>query len=270
MQSRAPLLPHLAGLITPARTAPRVALFVTCLVDLMRPSVGFAAVKLLQAAGCEVTVPGLQTCCGQPAYNSGDRASAKELADLTIRAFEGFDYVIAPSASCAGMLKVHYPKLFEGDAALQPRAEAFAGRVYELMSFLVNVRGQTSVPGCHVGPVAYHDSCASLREMSMASEARTLFSAMPGVTLVEMESREACCGFGGLFSVKYDEISDVMVSKKAAAIAATQAHVLTGPDLGCLMNIAGKLSRQGSHIACRHAAELLAGELDDPPIGAPG
>lgn len=253
----------------PARDSarPRVALFITCLVDLMRPSVGFAAATLLQQAGCEVIVPELQTCCGQPAYNSGDRDNAKELAIITIRAFAGFDYVVAPSASCAGMLKVHFPKLFADDDALRPEAEAFAAHVHELMAFLVNVRGQTSVPGRHEGHVTYHDSCASLREMKISDEARRLLKSMPGVSLVEMGDREACCGFGGLFSVKYDEISDVMAAKKSAAVAATHAPLLTGPDLGCLLNIAGKLSRQGSPVDCRHVAELLAGELSEPPIG---
>jgi L-lactate dehydrogenase complex protein LldE len=246
---------------------PRVALFITCLADLMRPSVGFAAATLLQDAGCEVIVPELQTCCGQPAYNSGDRVLAKELALITLRAFAGVDYVVAPSASCAGMLKVHYPKLFAEDAALRTEAEAFATRVHELTDFLVNVRGRTTVPGRYQGPVTYHDSCASLREMKLTGEARGLLQSMPGVTLVEMRDRDACCGFGGLFSVKYGEISDAMVSKKAAAVCGTDAVLLTGPDLGCLMNIAGKLSRQGSHITCRHVAELLAGDFSDPPIG---
>jgi L-lactate dehydrogenase complex protein LldE len=253
-----------------SNSPPSVALFITCLVDLMRPSVGFAAAKLLEAAGCEVHVPELQTCCGQPAYNAGDRASAQDLALQTIRAFDGFDYVVAPSASCAGMLKVHYPKLFADNPQLQREAEAFAGRVHELISFLVNVRGKTGVPGMFKGQITYHDSCASLREVKSAHEARTLLKSMPGVTLIEMADRDACCGFGGLFSIKYDDISDALVTKKTAAVLAAQASMLVGPDLGCLMNIAGKLSRQGSNITCRHVAELLAGDLSEPPIGAPG
>ena len=264
------LIPPAAQAMPLALKRPRVALFVTCLADLMRPSVGFAAAKLLAAAGCEVIVPPLQTCCGQPAYNSGDRAMAKDLALLTIGTFVGFDYVVAPSASCAGMLRFHYPRLFADDPHLLIEAEAFSARVHELISFLVNVRGQTQVPGTFDGRVAYHDSCAALREIKMSAEARSLLASIPGVTLVEMANREACCGFGGLFSIKYDEISDALVSKKTAAVALTQASLLTGPDLGCLMNMAGKLSRQGSPIACRHVAEVLAGELSDPPIGAPG
>ncbi len=255
---------------TDAGSRPQVALFITCLADLLRPSVGFAAVKLLQHAGCEVTVPALQTCCGQPAYNAGDRATAKELALQTIRSFDGTGHIVAPSASCAGMLKVHYPQLFADDAQLAPVANAYAGRVHELISFLVNVRGLTNVPGGFSGRVAYHDSCSGLREMNLAAEARTLLASMPGVTLAEMTDREACCGFGGLFSVKYDEISDALVTKKTAAIAATGASLVTGPDLGCLLNIAGKLSRQGSKVACRHVAEVLAGEFGDPPISAAG
>ena len=254
----------------PSSVRPRVALFITCLVDLVRPSVGFAAVKLLQDAGCEVHVPELQTCCGQPAYNSGDRATAQDLALQVIGAFENFDYVIAPSASCAGMLKMHTPKLFADDPPRAARAHAFASRVHELMSFLVNVRQQTMVAGTFEGRVTYHDSCASLRETPGSAAARRLLTAMPGVNLIEMADREACCGFGGLFSIKYDSISDAIVAKKTAAAAATGAHLLTGPDLGCLMNIAGKLSREGSPIACRHVAELLAGEMSAPPIGRAG
>lgn len=254
----------------PPTPMPRVALFVTCLVDLMRPSVGFAAARLLQEAGCAVAVPDLQTCCGQPAYNAGDRATAKELALVTMRAFDGYDYVVAPSASCAGMLKVHFPKLFADDPDLGAYAQAFAARVHELISFLVNVRGLTAVPGHHTGRIAYHDSCAALRETGMANEARLLLNSMAGVDLAAIDDAEACCGFGGLFAVKYDQISDAMVAKKAAAISATGATLLTGPDLGCLLNIAGKLSRQGSDIACRHVAEILAGELSDPAIGKSG
>lgn len=247
---------------------PRVALFITCLVDLMRPSIGFAAAKLLEAAGCEVHVPELQTCCGQPAYNSGDRATTQDLALQTIHAFDGFDYVVAPSASCAGMLKVHYPKLFADNLQHRADAESFAARVHELISFLVNVRGQSGVSAMYQGQVTYHDSCASLREVKSAHEARTLLKSMPGVTLTEMADRDACCGFGGLFSIKYDDISNALVTKKTAAVLTSQASMLVGTDLGCLMNIAGKLSRQGSNITCRHVAELLAGELSNPPIGA--
>src|SRR5215467_10876510 len=145
----------------------RVALFVTCLVDLFRPTVGFAAVKLLEAAGCTVEVPRAQTCCGQPAYNSGDRADTRAIAARVIEAFESYDYVVAPSGSCAGMIREHYPTLFENDAALQKRARALAIKTYELISFLVDVRGLSGVAARFEGTITYHDSCSGLRELGV-------------------------------------------------------------------------------------------------------
>ncbi len=248
--------------------APRVGLFVTCLVDLVRPSVAFAAARLLEDAGCTVEVPRRQTCCGQPAYNSGAREAARALAINTMRAFEGYDYVVAPSGSCAAMLKIHYPRLVEGDDTLRSEAAAFAARVHELFDFLVNVRNVGAVPGRYSGRVAYHDACSGLRELGIAAEPRRLLALVAGLELVEIENRESCCGFGGLFSVKYPAISNALVEKKAAAIAAARAPLLVGGDLGCLMNIAGKLSRLGSPIRCRHAAEVIAGELGTPEIAA--
>jgi L-lactate dehydrogenase complex protein LldE len=250
---------------TPRR--PRVGLFVTCLVDLFRPSVGFAAVKLLGEAGCEVEVPTAQTCCGQPAYNSGDSATAQHLARQTITALEAYDYVVAPSGSCAGMLKVHYPELLAGDPAWAPRAGAFASKVHELVSFLVDVRGMTSVAAKFDGRVTYHDSCSGLRELGVKAQPRALLASMSGVQLVELSDTEACCGFGGTFSVKYPDISNAIVERKTADISATGADTLLAGDLGCLMNMAGKLRRQGRGIAVRHVAEVLAGETRDPAIG---
>lgn len=247
---------------------PRVGLFVTCLVDLLRPSIGFAAVRLLEAAGCEVVVPRGQTCCGQPAYNSGDRKTARSLAIQTISAFEGCDYIVAPSGSCAGMLKKHYPALL-ADAAAAERARAFASRVYELVTFLVRVRGMEKVPGSYQGAVTYHDSCSGLRELGIKDEPRRLLATIPGLELVEMDENETCCGFGGAFSVKFPDISNAMVERKTVNITASGAPLVLAGDLGCLMNIAGKLSRQGSPVRCRHIAEVLAGELSDPPIAAP-
>jgi L-lactate dehydrogenase complex protein LldE len=250
---------------------PRVALFVTCLVDLMRPSVGFAAVRLLEAAGCEVDVPAGQTCCGQPAYNGGDAASARALAEVTIAACAGFDYVVAPSGSCAAMLKLHYPRLFAGDERREARARAFAERVYELTSFLVDVRGLKDVPGIFDGRVACHDGCSGLRELSIARQPRALLAAVDGLELVELADAQACCGFGGLFSVKFPDVSDAIAARKTAAIDAAAPALLVAGELGCLMHLAGKLKRDGSPIACRHVAEVLAGELHDPPIArAPG
>ena len=254
----------------PLDSRPRVGLFVTCLVDLMRPSVGFAAVKLIEKAGCSVEVPMGQTCCGQPAYNSGDKQNAKELAKQTIAAFDGFDYVVAPSGSCAGMLKSHYPKLLAVDAAWGPRATAFAERVHELISFLVNVRGMKNVDAAYEGRVTYHDSCSGLRELGIKQQPRDLLASVKGLQLVEMADNEVCCGFGGTFALKYGDISNSMVEKKTRNIAAVEPQLLLAGDLGCLMNMAGKLKRESRGIAVRHVAEVLAGELTDPPIGEAG
>ena len=250
-----------------ATLRPRVGLFVTCLVDVFRPSIGFASVKLLEAAGCTVEVPVRQTCCGQPAHNSGDQATAKALALQTIAAFEGYDYVVAPSGSCAGMLKAHYPKLMAGDSAAQIRANAFAARVHELVSFLVDVRGMTSVHSDFKGRVTYHDSCSGLRELGIKGQPRTLLASIPGCELVEMADNEICCGFGGTFAVKFPDISNAMVEKKTANVARAEPGLLLAGDLGCLMNMAGKLKRQGSAVGVRHVAEVLAGDLASSPIG---
>ena len=246
---------------------PRVGLFVTCLADLFRPSVGLAAVKLLEDAGCRVEAPLAQTCCGQPAYNSGDRASAQAIALQVMDAFEGFDYVVAPSGSCGGMLRHHYPALFDDDEALAVRAKAFAGRCWELVSFLHDVRGVRRVAARFEGVVAYHDACAGLRELGISEQPRTLLQSVEGLTLKDLDQGETCCGFGGLFAVKYSDISLHMVSQKTAAIAESGAHTLLAGDLGCLMNIAGRLSREGSPVRVRHVAEVLADMADGPAIG---
>ena len=249
---------------------PRVGLFVTCLVDLMRPSIGFAAATLIEQAGCQVIVPTAQTCCGQPAYNSGDKSNAKALAQQTITAFEGCDYVVAPSGSCAGMLKSHYPKLFADDPTWGPRSKAFGERVHELVSFLVHVRGMKSVDAAFKGRVTYHDSCSGLRELGIKQQPRDLLATVKGLELVEMADNEVCCGFGGTFAVKYGDISNAMVEKKTRNVAAVEPALLLAGDLGCLMNMAGKMKREGRSIAVRHVAEVLAGELSDPPIGEAG
>jgi L-lactate dehydrogenase complex protein LldE len=244
----------------------RVALFVTCLVDLFRPSVGFAAVKLLEEAGCTVEVPPLQVCCGQPAYNSGDRATTKAIARQVIDAFEGYPHVVAPSGSCAGMLSHHYPGLFDDDPALKARAENLAGRTHELMAFLVDVLGVTRVAARHDGAVTYHDSCSGLRELGVKQQPRTLLGSVAGLALREMKTPEVCCGFGGTFCVKYPEISNAMVGEKTADIAQSGADTLLAGDLGCLMNMAGKLHREGRAVKVRHVAEVLAG-MEGAAIG---
>ncbi|HKS89801.1 MAG TPA: (Fe-S)-binding protein [Stellaceae bacterium] len=248
----------------------RVALLVTCLVDLFRPSVGFAAVALLERAGCTVEVPRAQTCCGQPAYNSGDRADARRIARQTIAAFVGYDYVVAPSGSCAGMLKRHYPALFADDPEMAAEAEELAARTWELTAFLVDVRGMTEVAARWERVATYHDGCSGLRELAVKAQPRQLLASVAGLRLEELPGAETCCGFGGTFCVKYPEISDKMVGDKTADIAATGAEAVLAGDLGCLLNIAGKLSRLGIPIEVRHVAEVLAGMADDvPAIGAP-
>lgn len=245
----------------------RVGLFVTCLVDLMRPSVGFAAVKLLEDAGCKVEVP-RQTCCGQPAFNSGDRANAKAIAAQVIEAFTRFDYVVAPSGSCAGQIRKHYPELFADDPNLSAKANAVAGKTYELVSFLTDVLFVSKVEARFDGAVTYHDSCSGLRELGIKAQPRKLLATVQGLDLVEMRESDVCCGFGGTFAVKYGELSDAIVGKKAEHVTASGAPTLLAGDLGCLMNMAGKLSRQGSATEVRHVAEVLAGMTDAPPIGA--
>jgi L-lactate dehydrogenase complex protein LldE len=262
-QERESLLQAMSG---PKPSQPRVGLFVTCLVDLIRPSVGFAAVKLLERAGCTVLVPSGQTCCGQPAYNFGDKADAADLAKQTIEAFADCDYVVAPSGSCAGMIKMHYPRLLAGDPEWGPRARAFADCVYELLAFLVDVRRMASVDASFSGRATYHDSCSGLRELGINAQPRALLKSVKGLELQEMTDSEVCCGFGGTFSIKYPDISNAMVEKKTGCIAAAEPDLLLAGDLGCLMNMAGKLRREGRSIAVRHVAEVLAGELDDPPI----
>lgn len=247
---------------------PRVGLFVTCLVDLFRPSVGMAAARLIEAAGCDVVVPRDQTCCGQPAFNSGDRSNAKAIAAQTISAFDGCDYIVVPSGSCAGMLKAHYPELIEGNPEAEEKAHDFSNRVHELVSFLIDVRGLSEVPGAFTGTVTYHDSCSGLRELGIKNQPRKLLTSIKGLSLSEMPECEICCGFGGAFSVKFPDISNAMVEKKTASIAAAEPDLVLAGDLGCLMNMAGKLKRQGRNIACRHVAEVLAGELDEAPIAA--
>lgn len=247
--------------------SPRVGLFVTCLVDLFRPSVGFAAVQLLERAGCSVEVPRGQTCCGQPAYNSGDRRDAQALARQTIEALEGYDFVVAPSGSCAAMIRDHYPALLADDPRWSTRATAVADRTYELVSFLTDVRKLDSLDATFEETVTYHDSCSGLRELGVHAQPRALLSKVAGLTLRELPDADVCCGFGGTFCVKYPDISNVMVSDKAACIEKTGAGTLLAGDMGCLMNMAGKLKRTGATVRARHVAEVLAGMTDEPAIG---
>ena len=248
-------------------TEPRVGLFATCLVDLFRPSVGLAAVDLLEAAGCRVEVPRGQTCCGQPAYNMGDRADTRDIARQTVLAFEPFDYVVVPSGSCGAMIKEHYPGLFADEPDMQRRAQAVSDKTYELISFLTDVMEVEAVPAEFQGKVTYHDSCSGLRELGVKQQPRRLLASVAGLDLVELNESEICCGFGGTFCVKYHEISNKIVETKAENIESSEADLLLAGDLGCLMNMAGMLKRRGAKVQARHVAEVLAGRLDVPAIG---
>mgnify|MGYP001339544051 CR=1 FL=1 len=244
-----------------------IGLFATCLVDLTRPSVGFATAKLLENAGCKVTVPFMQSCCGQPAYNSGDNVNAREIAKKVIKVFKDFDHVVAPSGSCVGMIKNHYPELFKSDPEWYHNAKILAEKTYELVAFLVDILELNDVTAKYKGIVTYHDSCSSLREIQVQNQPRKLIKEISGTILKEGLETETCCGFGGLFCIKYSEISSHMVNVKVDDIIATGADTLLANDLGCLINIAGRLKRRGSSIQVRHISEVLANMTDGPPIG---
>ena len=245
---------------------PRVGLFVTCLANLFRPSVCFASVALLERAGCAVEVPEAQVCCGQPALNSGDRESTREIARQMIEAFGGFDYVVAPSGSCIGTLRHDYPELFAGDAAWEARARDLSARAFELTSFLTDVLKVNAVEARYEGAVTYHDSCSGLRDLGIKAQPRALLASVQGLQLRELRDGETCCGFGGTFCVKYPEISEKIVSDKVRNVADTGADTLLGGDLGCLLNIAGRLRRLGKSTRVFHVAEVLAGMAEGPGI----
>ena len=245
----------------------RIALLVTCLVDLFRPSVGFATVSLLECLGAEVVVPPEQTCCGQPAYNNGDFETARTIARQVIAAFAGFDHVVVPSGSCAGMLVKHYPELFRDEPETLAEAQSLAARTRELSAFLAETAGEPVTDAHFSGKVAMHDSCSARRELGVHAAPRALLGKLAGVEPVELKDAEVCCGFGGTFCVKYPDISSRMVSDKAESVVASGADVLVSGDLGCLMNIAGRLKRMDSPVRVYHLAELLAGMTDAPGIG---
>jgi L-lactate dehydrogenase complex protein LldE len=248
-------------------SAPRVALFVTCLVDAMRPRVGFAAVSMLEAAGCTVEIPRGQTCCGQAALNSGNHDGAAAVARHTIAHLEGHDAVVVPSGSCAGTICAHYSDLFPAGSDWRRRADALAAKTFELFTYLADVRRWRPERVALAATATYHDSCSGLRELGVKAQPRRLLATVEGLELAEMEGAETCCGFGGTFCVKYPAISNAIVSEKTKAIAATGADLLLGGDLGCLMNMAGRLHREGRTARVYHAAEILAGMGDGPAIG---
>nr|WP_321401196.1 (Fe-S)-binding protein [uncultured Desulfobacter sp.] len=253
----------------PGTSRPRVGLFYTCLVDALKPNIAFAAVHLLEACGCEVCVPEAQTCCGRPAFNSGNRKLATQLARQNIALFEPFDFVVGPSGSCLSMFVKHYPDLLKDDAHWFQRAESLSKKSYELLDFLARIMPLPQLNSVYKGKVTYHDSCTGLRELNVREQPRTLLSNVRGLSLVEMDAAQECCGFGGTFSVKYPEISTRLVDDKVESIVRTGADTVTGGDLGCLMNIFGRLNRLKKNIRVFHAAEILAGMTGDGALGSP-
>ena len=240
-------------------SAVRVGLFVTCLVDLVRPRIGFAAINLLESAGCEVVVPTTQTCCGQPGYNSGDVQSGRALALKFLDEFQGCEYVVAPSGSCAGMIRTHYPEIFKNEPKILSRLIALTDKTYELTDFLVNVLKLEKLKTDFSGSITYHDSCSGLRELNVKKQPRALLNQC-GLAVSEMTDAEVCCGFGGTFSIKLGDISTRMADNKCVNAQATGANAIVGGDLGCLLTIEGRLRRNGDkNTQVLHVAEVLAG-----------
>ncbi len=238
----------------------RIALYVTCLVDLMRPAVGFAALRLLASTGNDVVVPPAQTCCGQPAWSAGNRPLAETLAQKAIAELEDYDAVVVPSGSCAEQIRLTYPKLFVDDAVWGPRARALAARTQELSEFLASLDEPLVSPGEFAGSVTYHDSCKGLRGLGIKAQPRALLSRVRGLSLKEMADCEECCGFGGAFAENYADVSARIVDRKCESIAAAGADAVVGGDLGCLLNIEGRLRRRGDETTrVLHFAEVLAG-----------
>ena len=242
-------------------------MFVTCLVDMFRPSVGHAAVKLLEQSGCTIEIPRDQTCCGQPAYNNGDRKNAQKIAKQVIDVFADYEYVVVPSGSCGGMIKCHYPQLFANDPEYSIKALQLAERCYELTSFLVDVIGLNIQNVSFNESVTYHDSCSCQRELHIKTQPRQLLNAIDNIVLHEMQGIEECCGFGGTFCIKYEELSAAMVDNKVDNVQGSGANVLLAADMGCLMNISGRIKRRGLPVKVYHIAEVLADMVEDDGIG---
>lgn len=239
----------------------KIGFLITCLVDVMRPEIGMSAVKLLEANGCTVEVPMQQTCCGQPGFNSGDTEAARALARKFLDEFERFDYVVTPSGSCGGMVRHHYPTLFRDDPDIHNRIAALASRTWELTSFLHDVLNIESLPGEFEGEVTYHDSCSGLRELNVQQQPRALMALNPKIKLTEMRDARACCGFGGTFAIKYGDVSSAIVDEKIANVQASGAKCVVLGDLGCMLNIEGRLRRQGDETTrVLHIAQVLAGD----------
>ncbi|QYR22900.1 (Fe-S)-binding protein [Paenibacillus sp. sptzw28] len=235
----------------------KVSLFITCLADQLYPEVGESVVRLLHDYGCEVDFPQAQLCCGQPAFNSGYQDEAREVARGLIRAFEHSDYVVSPSGSCTGMVHHYYPYLFENEPEWKAKAEALVGKMYEFSQFLVGVLGVTDVGASFPHKVTYHPSCHAMRLLGVREEPQQLIGAVKNIEFTDLPRKEDCCGFGGTFAVKMADMSEAMVCEKAACVCETGAEVLVGTDMGCLMNIGGRLNKEGKPVRVMHLAQLL-------------
>jgi len=235
----------------------KVQLFIPCFIDQLYPQVAFNTVKVLEKAGCTVAYNTQQTCCGQPAFNAGFWGESKDVCTKFVQDFDGADYIVSPSASCAGFIRNNYGKLFENNAFQSP-AKKVASQIFELSEFLVKILGIKELGASFNGKATFHDSCAGLRECNIKAEPRALLSQVEGLELVEMNDTETCCGFGGSFAVKYDTISVAMADQKIDNAIATEAEFIISTDMSCLMHLDGRINHHGQQIKVIHLADILA------------
>jgi L-lactate dehydrogenase complex protein LldE len=235
----------------------KVQLFIPCFIDQLYPQVAFNTVKVLEKAGCTVAYNTQQTCCGQPAFNAGFWGESKDVCTKFVQDFDGADYIVSPSASCAGFIRNNYGKLFENNAFQSP-AKKVSSQIFELSEFLVKILGITELGASFNGKATFHDSCAGLRECNIKAEPRALLSQVTGLELVEMNDTETCCGFGGSFAVKYDSISVAMADQKIDNAIATEAEFIISTDMSCLMHLDGRINHHGQQIKVIHLADILA------------
>lgn len=235
----------------------KVQLFIPCFIDQLYPQVAFNTVKILEKAGCTVAYNTQQTCCGQPAFNAGFWGESKDVCTKFVQDFDGADYIVSPSASCAGFIRNNYGKLFENNAFQSP-AKKVSSQIFELSEFLVKILNVTDLGASFIGKATFHDSCAGLRECNIKAEPRALLSQVEGLELVEMNDNETCCGFGGSFAVKYDTISVAMADQKIDNAIATEAEYIISTDMSCLMHIDGRINHNGQQIKVIHLADILA------------
>lgn len=235
----------------------QVQLFIPCFIDQLYPQVAFNTVKILEKAGCTVKYNTQQTCCGQPAFNAGFWGESKDVCTKFVQDFDGADYIVSPSASCAGFVRNNYGKLFENNAFQSP-AKKVSSQIFELSEFLVKILGITDLGASFNGKATYHDSCAGLRECNIKVEPRVLLNQVNGLELIEMNDNETCCGFGGSFAVKYDTISVAMADQKIENAIATEAEYIISTDMSCLMHIDGRINYNGQKIQVIHLADVLA------------